>query len=103
MPEGVLVSVDTWKPAVARAAVDAGAAILNDVSGLADPALAEVAAASGAGLVVMHTRAQPKQEHFHDYGGAVVEDVQRFLRERIALALEHGVAVEQPVHLAAIK
>ena len=93
--EGVLVSVDTWKPEVALAATGAGAAIINDVSGLADPALADVAAGSGAGLVVMHTRARPKQEHFHDYRGAVVEDVEDFLRERIALALEHGVAAEQ--------
>ncbi len=73
---GVTVSVDTWKPEVAQAAVDAGAAIINDVSGLADPGLADVAAASGAALVVMHTRAQPKEEHFADYGGAVVDDVE---------------------------
>ncbi len=93
--EGVLVSVDTWKPQVARAAVAAGAAILNDVSGLAVPQLADVAAQSGAALVVMHTRAQPKQEHFADYGGAVVDDVERFLRERMAFAIERGVAPEQ--------
>jgi dihydropteroate synthase len=93
--EGVLVSVDTWKPAVARASVIAGAAILNDVSGLADPELADIAAESGAALVVMHTRAQPKQEHFADYGGAVVDDVETFLRERMAQAIERGVAPEQ--------
>lgn len=92
---GVLVSVDTWKPAVARAAVAAGAEILNDVSGLADPELADIAAQSGAALVVMHTRAQPKQEHFADYGGPVVDDVEAFLRERMALAQGRGVAAEQ--------
>jgi dihydropteroate synthase len=93
--EGVLVSVDTWKPAVARAAIGAGAAILNDVSGLADPELADVCAQTGAGLVVMHTRAAPKQEHFADYAGGVVADVEAFLRERMQLALERGVAAEQ--------
>ena len=92
---GVLVSVDTWKPEVAGAAVDAGAGILNDVSGLADPRIADVAAASGAALVVMHTRAQPKREHFADYGGDVVADVEAFLRERMAVAVERGVAPEQ--------
>ena len=92
---GVLVSVDTWKPEVAGAAVDAGAAILNDVSGLADPRIADVAAASGAALVVMHTRAQPKREHFADYGGDVVADVEAFLRERMAVAVKRGVAPEQ--------
>lgn len=93
--EGVIVSVDTWKPRVAQAAVGAGAAILNDVSGLADRQLAEIAAASGAALVLMHTRAQPKQEHFADYGGAVVDDVEAFLRERMALATGLGVRAEQ--------
>lgn len=93
--EGVLVSVDTWKAPVAQAAVDAGAAVVNDVSGLADPQLADIAARSGAGLVVMHTRAEPKREHFADYRGAVVEDVQALLRERIELAASRGVAFEQ--------
>ena len=59
--EGVSVSVDTWKPEVARAALDAGAVMLNDVSGLRDPALADLAASTGAALVIMHTRAEPKQ------------------------------------------
>jgi dihydropteroate synthase len=93
--EGVTVSVDTWKPAVARAAAGAGAAIVNDVSGLRDPELADVAAETGAGLVVMHTRAAPKAVGFPDYGGAVVGDVLAFLRERIALARARGVAAEQ--------
>ena len=94
--EGVSVSVDTWKPEVARAALEAGAVMLNDVSGLRDPALAELAARSGAALVLMHTRAEPKREAFPDYDD-VVADVEAFLRERIALALDHGVAREQLV------
>jgi dihydropteroate synthase len=94
--EGVSVSVDTWKPAVARAALDAGAAMLNDVSGLRDPGLADLAARTGAALVVMHTRAEPKQEAFPEYGD-VAADVEAFLRERMDLALAHGVALEQIV------
>ncbi len=95
---GALVSVDTYKPAVARAAVAAGAAIVNDVSGLRDPELADVCAATGAGLVLMHTRAAPKHKVL-DPGmdGRMVADVALFLRERIALALERGVAFEQIV------
>jgi dihydropteroate synthase len=95
--EGVTVSVDTWKPEVAEAAVAAGAAILNDVSGLRDERLADIAAASGAALVVMHTRAAPKEERFPDYGGDVVGDVLAFLEERIAAARARGVALEQLV------
>jgi dihydropteroate synthase len=95
--EGVLVSVDTWKAVVARAAVEAGAAMLNDVSGLHDPAIAAAAAPSGAALVVMHTRAAPKEVAFPSYGGDVVGDVEAFLRERVAQARAQGVANEQIV------
>lgn len=94
--EGVSVSVDTWKPEVARAALGAGAVMLNDVSGLRDPALADLAAITGAALVIMHTRAEPKREAFPDYDD-VVADVETFLRERIALARAHGVDDEQIV------
>jgi dihydropteroate synthase len=93
--EGIVVSVDTWKPEVAAAALDAGAHVLNDVSGLRDVALADEAARTGAALVVMHTRAAPKTEHFADYRGDVVSDVVSFVAERCAVALERGVRPEQ--------
>jgi dihydropteroate synthase len=93
---GARVSVDTYKPAVARAAVAAGASIVNDVSGLLDPGLADVCASTGAALVLMHTRAAPKQKVL-DRGldGRIVTDVLGFLRERMAIAVERGVAAEQ--------
>ena len=93
---GVLVSVDTYKPSVARAAVAAGACMVNDVSGLLDPGLADVCAQTGAALVLMHTRAAPKQKLLDpSYDGRIVEDVLTFLQERIELAGERGVAFEQ--------
>jgi dihydropteroate synthase len=95
--EGIVVSIDTYKPGVAEAALAAGAAIVNDVSGLKDVRLASLAAEHDAGLVVMHTRAVPKQEHFHDYGGDVVGDVERFLAERVAAARAAGVRDDQLV------
>ena len=93
--EGIVVSVDTWKPLVAEAALAAGAHVLNDVSGLRDPALADAAARTGASLVVMHTRAAPKTEHFADYGGDVVSDVVSFVSERCAVAIDRGVPAEK--------
>jgi dihydropteroate synthase len=95
---GALVSVDTYKPAVAEAAVEAGAVLINDVSGLRDPGVARVCARTGAGLVLMHTRVEPKgtlldPEHYED----VLEDVVGFLRERMALARAEGVEPEQIV------
>lgn len=92
------VSVDTYKPEVALAAIDAGASIVNDISGLRDPELAEVCAHTGAGLIVMHTRTAPKQKLIDpSLDGRVLADVTAFLRERIALALARGVAFEQLV------
>jgi dihydropteroate synthase len=95
--EGVTVSVDTWKAPVAEAALAAGAAMINDVSGLRDPALADLCASTGATLVLMHTRAAPKEVDFADYRGDVAGDVVRFLAQRSALAVQHGVRAEQLV------
>ena len=92
----VAISVDTYKPAVAEAAIAAGAHIVNDVSGLRDERLAAVCAATGAGLVVMHTRVAPKgtlldPDHYDD----VVADVRDLLGERMAVAEAAGVRPEQ--------
>jgi dihydropteroate synthase len=87
---GIVVSVDTWKPVVARAVLDAGAHIINDVSGLRDPALADDCAEAGAALVLMHTRAEPKKKEFPSYDD-VVADVVAFLRDRMADAVGRGV------------
>jgi dihydropteroate synthase len=90
------VSVDTYKPEVARAAIAAGASIVNDISGLRDPELADVCSQTGAGLVLMHTRAAPKQQVLDaSLDGRMVADVELFLRERIEVALGRGVAFEQ--------
>jgi len=93
---GMVVSVDTWKVPVARAVLDAGAQILNDVSGLRDPGLAEACAATGAALVIMHTRAEPKKKEFPAYDD-VVADVVTFLQERMELARSLGVPLERIV------
>jgi len=93
---GAIVSVDTWKPAVARAVLDAGAHLINDVSGLRHPEIARACAEVGAGLVVMHTRAEPKVKAFPDYDD-VVGDVVTFLKERVEVALACGLRPEQLV------
>ncbi len=95
-PDGPVVSIDTYKPPVARAAITAGARIVNDVSGLRDPELAAVCAQTGAALVLMHTAAAPRtRRQDPDLYGDVVGEVLAFLQARIAIALEAGVAREQ--------
>jgi dihydropteroate synthase len=93
---GAIVSVDTYKPAVARAAIAAGAKIVNDVSGLRNPELAEVCAETGAGLVLMHTAAAPRERRQDpDLYEDVAAEVHAFLAERIDLAMERGMSAEQ--------
>src|SRR5207244_4424761 len=94
--EDAIVSIDTWKPEVARGALEAGAAMVNDVSGLADPGVAEACAETGAGLILTHTRAAPKQKSFPSYPD-VVEDVVERLRERMEAARTLGMHAEQLV------
>ncbi|HEX4436902.1 MAG TPA: dihydropteroate synthase [Solirubrobacteraceae bacterium] len=93
---GAIVSVDTYKPAVARAAIAAGAKIVNDVSGLRDPELADVCAETGAGLVLMHTAAAPRERRQDpDLYEDVAAEVHAFLGSRIELAIERGMSAEQ--------
>ena len=92
--EGIAVSVDTWRAPVARAALAAGAVLINDVSGLSDPEIADACAGSGAGLVITHTRAAPKTKAFPSYD-EIVTDVTEFLAERTAAARDRGVTDDQ--------
>jgi len=93
--EGVIVSVDTTKSEVALAALEAGAAIVNDVSGFKfDPKIATVAADSGAGIVVMHMKGEPrtmqKDPHYDD----VVAEVRKELLDMADKALASGIGRE---------
>lgn len=91
----VLVSVDTYKPTVVSAALEAGAQIINDVSGLRHPEVASLCAEHGAALVVMHTAAAPKTR-LQDPGlyEDVTAEVLRFLAERVDAAVSAGLARE---------
>lgn len=88
----VAISVDTYKPAVVRAVLGAGAHIVNDVSGLRAPELALLVAKHRAGLVVMHTAAPPKTRlQASDLYDDVVADVRDFLAAKVAEAIRAGV------------
>jgi dihydropteroate synthase len=90
----VLISVDTTKAEVARAALDAGAEIINDISALRfDPSLADEVARGGAGLVLMHSRGTPETLHkLPPLTTAILPEVTESLRGSIALAEGRGVA-----------
>ncbi|MEA2493842.1 MAG: dihydropteroate synthase [Thermoleophilaceae bacterium] len=94
--DGARVSVDTTKAKVAKAALTAGASIVNDVSALRfDPELASVTAQAGATCVLMHMLGEPRTMQNDPRYDEVVSDVKRFLEERLAYAVKQGIAEEQ--------
>ena len=92
-----VISVDTFRATVARRAVGAGADAINDTTGRRDPAMAELAAATGATLIITHSLAPPRTEWPRPTYRDVVAEVASFLEERVALAESLGVPEEQLV------
>jgi dihydropteroate synthase len=93
---GHAVSIDTSKLAVAEAALNAGAAIVNDVTALRhDPEIAGLCAERGAGLVLMHMQGDPRTMQATPTYDDVVDDVKAFLAERVEAAVAAGVAEEK--------
>lgn len=90
----VLISVDTYKPEVASAALDAGAHIVNDITGLVDPAMVGLVAERKCPAVMMHMKGTPQTMQQEATYEDVVSEVMAYLRERIAQAAEAGIPRE---------
>ena len=94
---GVPVSVDTYKPAVMREALKAGAAMINDITALADPAALAVVVESDCAVCLMHMRGEPRtMQQAPDYED-VVGEVRTFLASRVALCRAAGIADDRIV------
>src|SRR5262245_25250409 len=92
----VPISIDTSKAAVARAALAAGASLVNDVTALrGDPAMVDLVAGTGAGVVLMHMHGTPRTMQQTPRHDNVVARVSEFFRERISFAMAHGIARSQ--------
>jgi dihydropteroate synthase len=91
----VPVSVDTRKSEVARAALEAGATVVNDVSAGSDPPMLGVVAGSGAGMILMHMKGEPKTMQDDPTYYDVVAEVRGFLGERIEAALSAGIDLDR--------
>ena len=88
---GLPVSVDTYKYEVAKAALDEGASIINDISGLKfSPKIAELTAKAGAGLILMHIKGTPSDMQKDPKYADVVKEIKNYLKESTAVALEAG-------------
>ena len=89
------ISIDTSKAEVARACLQAGAHVINDVTGLSgDPAMPDVAREFGAGVIVMHMRGTPATMHLDPHYDDIVTDLSRFFVERIQSLTAAGIALE---------
>jgi dihydropteroate synthase len=88
---GVTVSIDTMKPNVAAAAIEAGAAIVNDVGGLGSEAMRRLVADSGVGAVIMHMKGEPRSMQHAPVYADVVAEVAGFLHARVELAIGDGI------------
>lgn len=97
LPGEVLLSVDTFHASVARAALEVGADLINDTTGLSDPRMAEEVARAGASLVLTHSVAAPRRPFPRPRYEDVVEEVRDFLAARLERALEAGIARERIV------
>ncbi|HEY6102453.1 MAG TPA: dihydropteroate synthase, partial [bacterium] len=85
------VAVDTHKPDVAQAALDAGAVLVNDISGMSDPRMAQVVGRGGAGLVLMHLHGRPGQHYVDLPVPSMMDWVAAFLRARTEAAVAAGI------------
>ncbi|SDU91561.1 Dihydropteroate synthase [Microlunatus sagamiharensis] len=93
----VVISVDTYRPEVAREAIAAGALVVNDTTGLRDPELADVVAATGAGVVITHSLAAPRTHLRRPRYDDVVDEVKAHLASRVQAACDRGVAEDRIV------
>ncbi|MGH2528639.1 MAG: dihydropteroate synthase [Actinomycetota bacterium] len=91
----VPISIDTRKPSVAKAALEVGATIVNDVSGGLDPEMFDVVREAGAGVVLMHMRGEPKTMQEAPHYDDVVGEVHEYLGERIEAAAFAGIEPER--------
>ena len=95
--KSIAISIDTMKSGVARAAMERGAKIINDVTGLRDPAMREVVRSTGAAAVIMHMQGDPLTMQAAPHYDDVTREVGEFFRQRLELCLASGI---DPTRLA---
>ena len=91
------ISIDTFKPEVMKAAIDAGARMVNDINALQDAAAMDVLASSDVAVCLMHKQGDPQTMQQHPHYQDVVAEVSEFLRARIAFAEAAGIRRERIV------
>jgi dihydropteroate synthase len=93
----VPISIDTFKPEVAKAALDNGALLINDITGLRNPKMVKLAAREGCGVVIMHMKGTPRTMQRHPEYDSLIDDIIVFLEAAIRRALDGGVRFDKIV------
>lgn len=91
----VPLSIDTYKPVVMRAAIEAGADIVNDICALREDGALEIVTNSNAGVCLMHMQGIPQSMQINPQYSDVVSEVKQFLTDRVEACLAHGIARER--------
>ena len=91
----VPISIDTYKPEVAKAALDCGAVIVNDITGLSDKKMRRLIARYKCGAVIMHMKGKPRNMQDNPFYCSLIDEIMDFLRKSITLALDAGIEEEK--------
>ncbi len=91
----ITISIDTCKPEVARQALDNGASIINDITGLKNPAMAKICASYKAGVVIMHMKGTPRSMQRNPVYGSVIREIIEYLHSATQRALDNGIAKDK--------
>ncbi len=90
------ISIDTYNPEVAKAAIDHGASIINDITGLANPAMQKLAAETGVTVCIMHMQGTPKDMQINPvYPNGIISELIEWFEKRISLLLKNGIREDQ--------
>ncbi len=91
LPECPPISIDSYKPSVARQAIEAGATIINDISGLRDPVMADLAAETDLPVIIMHMKGDPRTMQRRPRYKDVVVEIVKYFKDRLRLCEEKGI------------
>lgn len=89
------LSIDTYKPKVAEAAIQAGASFINDITGFGDPNMRRLAAETGLPICVMHSAAAPHTTPSPSYPQGIIQELLLFFKNRVSLLIESGIQPSQ--------
>lgn len=91
----ICISIDTYKSEVAKIAIDNGACMVNDISAMSDPKMAEVVAKSNVPIVLMHKKGTPKNMQISPHYDSLIDEIKQYLQDRVNIAEKSGISPDK--------